>query len=312
MFSPIEWLIFGCALFGVISSFAFFQRLQISGAGGGESVKSENGLRWLSPLERKKRESVAANPTEKFDRWLHRLIRQSGIGLDLPTFLLANACAAILTGYLAFQFELPMRLQVFIAITVFAIGILIVWLMYRDRNKKFDEQFPTALELMSSAVAAGECFEDSLRVAEESTQAPIKQELQNCISQIELGMPADEATQWLAYRNPTMDVRLFSHTVAVHKEMGGRLGEALQRLANVIQERREINQKIRAATSLGRFAAFMICAVGIAALVYLVLFHPDYVGRLLNSSLGKQMAVYAIISEIVGLIWVALSLDPEV
>lgn len=311
MLTPIEWLIFGCVLLFVISSAAFLQRLQTSGGPSDGTSGSGGGLRWLNSLERKP-SSENHEPTEKFDRWLHRAVSQSGIGLDLPAFLLANAGAAVLAGYVAFLFELRIVLQVLIGLTVFALGLIIVWMMYRNRNKKFDEQFPSTLELMSSAVAAGECFEDAIRVAEESTQYPMKEELQRCISKVELGMPADQAIQYLAYRNPTMPVRLFAHTVSVHQEMGGRLGEALQRLANVIQERREINQKIRSATSLGRFAAIMISSVGIAALAYLVLFHPDYIGQLLESKLGRQMTIYGVISEVIGIIWVALSLDPEI
>lgn len=305
MMTPIEWIIFGCVILFVLSTIVFFQKLQTT------DDSNSSRLRWLSSLERKPT-SVSLEPTEQVDRWLHRVVEQSGIGMDLSTFLLANSGAALLAGIIAWQIGLNVLASVLIAMTIFGIGVIIVWLMFKDRNKKFDEQFPTTLELMSTAVSAGECFEDSVEVAEDSTQYPVKQELQHCLSKMALGMPASEAMQWLAYRNPTMDVRLFSHTISVHQEMGGRLGETLQRLANVIQERREINQRIRSATSLGRFAAIMITGVGLAALVYLAVFQPEYVGRLLESNLGRQMVIYAVISEIVGIIWVVLSLDPEI
>lgn len=306
MLTPVEWTVFGFITTTVLLGLVFVQRLQTSA--GEVSAK----FQWHPDLEIRNKTTGASEQSQKVDRWLHRIVSQSGVGMDLSTFLIANFCLAIVAGVIAWQFGASLFFQVVAGVTVFVLAMTAVWFMFRSQRKKFNEQFPIALELMSSAVLAGESFGEAVKVAEDSTQEPMKSELQRCVSKMEMGMADDEAMELLAHRVPTMEVRIFAHTIAVHREMGGPLAKTLQRLANVIQERREYQQKIWAATSLGRFAAVMISAIGIAALAYLISFQPDYIGKLLNSQLGIRMTIYAIISEIVGIIWVFIAMGPKV
>ena len=51
--------------------------------------------------------------------------------------------------------------------------------------------------------------------------------------------------------------------------------------------------------------------MGVLVLVYLLLVHPQYLERLVQSELGVSMIVYAVLSEIVGLAWVAITLKGE-
>ena len=85
----------------------------------------------------------------------------------------------------------------------------------------------------------------------------------------------------------------------------------LQRLSSVIRERGEYIEKLRSATSLGRFAAIMISVIGLSALMYLILCQPDYLARLTQSQLGQRMIIYAAISEVVGVALIFLTLNAE-
>ena len=178
-------------------------------------------------------------------------------------------------------------------------------------RRKFAEQFPVALELMSRAVQAGESFPVAVTIARDSTQAPMKTELERCTRQMELGIAPAKAISTLASRIPTIDVKIFAQTIAVHEQMGGRLGTTLQRLSSVIRERGEYIEKLRSATSLGRFAAIMICVIGLCALLYLILCQPEYLARLTQSPLGQRMIIYAVISEVVGIALIFLTLNAE-
>ncbi len=305
MLTPVEWVVFGIIGLTALLGLMFVQRLQTDTGEGGATFD------WHPELELKPKSQKAGN-SESLDRWLHRAVSQSGIGMDLSTFLVLASCLGIVAGVAVWQFGGSIVEQVLTGITAFLFAVLAMLLMYRSERKKFDEQFPIAIELMSSAVGAGETFEKALQVACDSSQNPVKGELQRCLSKIRMGMADNESVDLLAHRVPTMDVKIFAHTIAVHCEMGGPLARTLQRLASVIHERREYRQKMWSATSLGRFAAVMISAIGILALAYLFWFEPDYIGKLLQSRLGIQMTIYAIISEIVGIVWVAIAMGPEV
>ena len=139
----------------------------------------------------------------------------------------------------------------------------------------------------------------------------MKTELERCTRQMELGIAPAKAISTLARRIPTIDVKIFAQTIAVHEQMGGRLGMTLQRLSSVIRERGEYIEKLRSATSLGRFAAIMISVIGLSAFMYLILCQPDYLARLTQSQLGQRMIIYAAISEVVGVALIFLTLNAE-
>ena len=308
MFTPIEW-----AVFGVVAGAVFLIAAARQFAGSVAAEHGETtGLQWLPDLERtESAEAQSKASTESFDAWLHRIISQADIGLTLPTFLLASACLSVLVGVGVALAGLSEPIQIFSGVVVFIACVLAVWVRFRQMRRKFTEQFPVALELMSRAVQAGESFPNAVAIARDSTQAPMKGELERCTRQMELGIAPAKAISTLARRIPTVDVKIFAQTVAVHEQMGGRLGKTLQRLSSVIRERGEYIEKLRSATSLGRFAAIMITLIGLGALLYLVLFQPEYLGRLTQSPLGQRMIIYAAVSEVVGVVLIFLTLNAE-
>jgi tight adherence protein B len=190
-------------------------------------------------------------------------------------------------------------------------GLIAVWFAAVRREKQFSKHFPAAIELLARSVQAGESLEASLELAAESTQEPVASELLRCAKQLNVGRSVSSVMSDLASRFPMMDVRIFAHTVSIHRATGGRLSETLVRLARVIRQRSEYLQKIRTMTGLGRFAAIAIGYMGVFVLGYLSFMHPDYIQKLWTSPLGQKMAIYALISEFVGVIWVAVVLRSE-
>ena len=308
MFTPDEWTIFGVVAGGV---FLIAIARQFAGSIATEQGEA-TGLQWLPELERTEQASdPSIGSTDGIDVWLHRIISQADIGLTLPTFLLASGCLSVLAGVGIALAGLSEPIQIFTGVVVFIACVLAVWVRFRQMRRKFAEQFPVALELMSRAVQAGESFPVAVTIARDSTQAPMKTELERCTRQMELGIAPAKAISTLARRIPTIDVKIFAQTIAVHEQMGGRLGTTLQRLSSVIRERGEYIEKLRSATSLGRFAAIMICVIGLCALLYLILCQPEYLARLTQSPLGQRMIIYAVISEVVGIALIFLTLNAE-
>jgi tight adherence protein B len=300
-------------LFASIAGSIFATAICIRRIKNGSSA-SASKLDWLPDLEIQSStnpDHASPESHDKVDLWLHRVVSQSGTGLRLEPFLLLNLLVAFAGGWLVIEFMGSILLAIAATVVLFAIGVTAIWIAFSIRRKKFQEQFPTAIDLVAGSVEAGHSFGDALRLASEASEEPVESELLRCVKQIELGMSPARSIQQMANRIPTMDVKLFSHTISVHEEMGGQLGNTLRRMAAFIRQRSDDVQKIKSATSLGRFAVLMICSTGLLAFGYLMLFHPDYIGKLLNSELGRQMAIYAVVSEIVGLAFVLLTIQNE-
>lgn len=247
----------------------------------------------------------------RFDRWLHKTLMGSGIGIPLGTIVLLSVLTATLTAVATFLADFSLAVQLLLSLSVLFVLPAVLLFFKRRRTKEFSDQLPATLDLISRAVRAGESFEGALEIAADAAKDPVKAELQQCVRQFEMGTPTATVMSSFAQRVPTMELRIFAHTVTVHRELGGGLANGLERLATVIRDRREYVQKVNSMTSLGRFSIGAISLMGVFVLAYLTFFHPEYLTKLLSSELGLKMVAYAVISEIVGLCWVAMTLRME-
>ena len=247
----------------------------------------------------------------RFDRWMHRTLRGSGIGMSVGMIVLISILSAILTATATFLSGLSLPIQLFSSLSILFVIPSVLMLLKRRRIKEFSDQLPPTLDLISRAVGAGESFESAIGIAAKAAKDPVQSELLQCARQFEMGTSTSAVMSSFAQRVPTMEVRIFAHTVSVHRELGGRLAQGLERLATVIRDRREYVQKVSSMTSLGRFSIGAISLMGVFVLGYLTVFHPEYLTKLSSSELGLKMIAYAVISEIVGLCWVAMTLKIE-
>lgn len=255
--------------------------------------------------------SAPQTKTGKADHWLSHSLRAAGTTTPASVIILLAVCLAILTAAAASIYGLPLAAQVILTVFAFLLVPLVITILKRRRIKKISEQMPATLDLIARAVRAGESFENAISIAARSSKAPISQELAYCVKQFEMGTATGIVMGDFAKRIGTIESRIFAHTVSVHRELGGRLANGLERLAKVIRDRREYIQKVNSLTSLGRYSIAAISMMGLFVLAYLLIFQPEYLSRLLDSELGLKMVGYALLSEIVGLGWIALTLKTE-
>ena len=250
--------------------------------------------------------------SQRFDHSIVRMLQRADIRLERVTALLLIAGAGVIASAVAFVMELPEIVQPVIGILIAVAGFGVYYLLMLWRIQKFNKQFPAGLELMARAARAGESIESAIEISQRSSNQPLKNEFKYCLKQLQLGLPLDAVVDDLARRIGSSELRLFAHTIAIHRSLGGKLADALERLSNVIRKRMECNEKLKSMTSLGRFAVLSIAAMGGFILAYMLIVEPDYIGRLTQSDLGQKLIVYASISELVGLVWVGWTLKSDI
>ena len=249
--------------------------------------------------------------SQRFDVWFATLIARSGLGIDRFSAILILSGTSLLSGIAAFVFDLPAFVQLLCGLLTFSIGILILFYLKRSRVRNFSMHLPTSLELLARSIHAGEDLESAMNYVRDHSEEPVAAEFTWCCQQIKLGLSPTQVTADLAVRIPTMDVQLFAHTIAIHRSLGGKLSDSLDRLSTVIRDRQAQLEKIRSITGMGRFAVFAILLMAIFALVYLSWMHPEYIAKLYDSPLGRKMLMYAAVSEVVGIIWSLWTLKSE-
>jgi tight adherence protein B len=188
------------------------------------------------------------------------------------------------------------------------------WLVHRrsSRMKKFEEQFPEALDLLSRAIRAGHALQTALGMAADELAEPVGPEFKKVFEQQNFGLPLREALDGLAVRVPNLDVRFFVTAVMIQRDTGGNLSEILDNLAHVVRERFKIRRQIRVHTAHGRFTAWVLLALPAALAAALMMINPDHMQLLFRERIGQLMLVGTLVLQTIGYFWIRQVIKIEV
>ena len=244
--------------------------------------------------------------------WLSRLIAQSGVRTTPGTIILASLLLAIGGTFLASLFiHQPLALPIF---TIVGGVAPYAFLVHRrsSRLKRFEEQFPEALDLLSRGIRAGHAFQTAMGMVADELPEPVGPEFKKTFDQQNFGLPLRDALNELADRIALLDVRFFVTAVLIQRDTGGNLAEILDNLAHVVRERFKIRRQIRVHTAHGRFTGYVLLALPAALAVALQFINPEHMQLLFREHMGQMMLIGAIVMQTVGYIWIRQVIKIEV
>jgi tight adherence protein B len=188
------------------------------------------------------------------------------------------------------------------------------WLLHKrsSRLKKFEEQFPEALDLLSRAIRAGHALQTALGMAADELPDPVGPEFKKTFDQQNFGLPLRDALNEMAARIGILDVRFFVTAVLIQRDTGGNLSEILENLAHVVRERFKIRRQVRVHTAHGRFTGYVLLALPAALAIALTFINPEHMQTLFRERMGQMMLVGAIVMQTIGFIWIRQVIKIEV
>ena len=155
--------------------------------------------------------------------------------------------------------------------------------------KRFEEQFPEALDLLSRAIRAGHAFQTAMGMVADELPDPVGPEFKKTFDQQNFGLPLRDALNDLSQRLGLLDVRFFVTAVLIQRDTGGNLSEILDNLAHVVRERFKIRRQVRVHTAHGRFTGYVLLALPAALAVALSFINPDHMQLLFREPMGQMM-----------------------
>jgi tight adherence protein B len=233
-----------------------------------------------------------------------RLIDQAGVKTTPSAIMMFSVCAAAGLGLLAAMFVR----QPFAGPLVGALGAFapFAWLKQKrsTRMKKFEEQFPEALDVLSRAIRAGHAFQTAMGMVADEMPAPVGPEMKKTFDQQNFGLPLREALNELSERIAILDVRFFVTAVLIQRETGGNLSEILDNLAHVVRERFKIQRQVRVHTAHGRFTGYVLLTLPAFLAVALSFINPEHMQLLFRERMGQEMLLGAMILQGIGFVWI--------
>lgn len=159
----------------------------------------------------------------------------------------------------------------------------------KKRLKKFINEFPNALDVITRGVKAGLPVTDCLRICSQESSEPIRSEFRYIIEAQALNIPISTAVEMLYQRVPLPETNFFAIVITVQQKSGGNLSEILVNLSKVLRDRKKMAGKIRAMAQESIASAMIIGSLPIAVMLLLYFMNPDYIALLWQRPLGQLM-----------------------
>jgi tight adherence protein B len=172
--------------------------------------------------------------------------------------------------------------------------------MASKRMRRFEEQFPEALELMTRALRAGHSLTFAFQLVGREMSDPIAPEFLQVSEEVKFGKELSLALSNLVYRVNAGDLSYFITAVMIQRETGGNLAELLDNLGYVIRERFKLFGKIRSLTAVGKATANILGAWPLLMVGLLYLVGADFVAVLWETPTGHILALGATMLVIIG------------
>ncbi|MGE5359416.1 MAG: type II secretion system F family protein [Bacteroidales bacterium] len=243
---------------------------------------------------------------------LARLIEQSGSRISPSAVVLASIVIAIVLVF----FTAVIVRYAWAPIAAGLIGLALPFVVLRKRRAKrmrrFEEQFPDALDLLSRALRAGHAFTTAMGMVASEALDPIGPEFRKTYDEQNFGLPLKEALNNLATRVPLLDVRFFVTAVLIQRDTGGNLSEILENLAYVVRERFKVLRQVRVYTAHGRFTGWVLTALPAGLALVLMVINPEHMSLLFTERMGQMMLSVAVVLQITGYLWIKKVVKIEV
>jgi tight adherence protein C len=119
----------------------------------------------------------------------------------------------------------------------------------RRRSERFatmDRQMPDMIDLLVVTIEAGLGILASMRVASDTLQDPLGQELRLTLQEQRMGLSVGEAIESFGKRADTPNVRVFVRSITQGEKLGVSMGTTMRNLATEMRKRRKASAEERA------------------------------------------------------------------
>lgn len=176
--------------------------------------------------------------------------------------------------------------------------------LQRRRNKLFIKQLPDALNMVCASMRSGASLTNALEAMVQEQEAPVRQEFSLFLREQRLGVDFNEGLNNMLTRIPELDLKLVVSGMQISKEVGGNLAETLERLADTLRRKLEMEGKIDALTGQGKMQGIVMTALPV--FIGFILYHmePVHMTRLFTEPMGWAVLAITAIMLYVGYIFI--------
>ena len=196
-------------------------------------------------------------------------------------------------------------------ITTIAIFCLIAFMptiIYRSMRKKrlrrFEEQLPDGLTMLSGSMRAGASLNIALESLVKEQPAPLSQEFELFMREQRIGTDFDISLQHMEKRLPIQDFAMLSSALRINREIGGNLAEIVESLADTLRRKHQMEGKIDSLTAQGKLQGIVMTGLPVLLAFLLYMLEREAMEKLWTTTIGWIVLSIIIFMETMGYIMI--------
>ncbi|MBW3650917.1 MAG: type II secretion system F family protein [Actinobacteria bacterium] len=201
---------------------------------------------------------------------------------------------------------------VLLAGAVTALPAVALKTMARRRCKKFVNQLPGTLELLSGSLRAGYSLMQGVEAVSHEVEDPMGRELRRVTVESRMGRPLEEALDDAAERLGSSDFAWAVMAIRIQREVGGNLSELLHTVAATMTDRKRLKREVAALTAEGKISAIILGLLPVGLGLALFVLNRPYITLLFTEFLGQAMLAGATVLALAGFAWMKKIIKIEI
>jgi tight adherence protein B len=231
-------------------------------------------------------------------------LERAGMSIQSSEFVSLHVAAVIICAISLYILSRSILLTSAVTFLVVIGPFLILSFKTASRMRKFHDQLPDTLQLISGSLKTGYSFNQSLSTVVDETTPPISDEFKRVLSEIRMGLAEKDALDNMAARLNSEHFNWAVMSINIQREVGGNLAEVLEIISSTIRERDRAMRQIKALTAEGRLSAYILIGLPILFAGALTLLNREYISLLVTTRVGIVMLSLASLLMIIGIIWI--------
>jgi tight adherence protein B len=179
------------------------------------------------------------------------------------------------------------------------------------RRRKFDEQLPDTLQMLTGSMRAGHSLLRAIDASARETDAPMSEELARIVNETRIGRDLNESMTDVAARTRSEDFAWISQAIEIHREVGGDLAEVLDHVGETIRDRNQIRRQVIALSAEGKMSAAVLMGLPVVLFFALILINPQYAKTFTSTVPGYLMLGAAAVMLTAGGFWLSRLIKPK-
>lgn len=236
----------------------------------------------------------------------NRLIWRSAVDVTPGRFFAIMAgLAAIVFFIFSGLLRTPLLNSVVVA-SVLGFGGPIFYLNFLAgrRQRKFDEQLPTAIDIMVRGLQAGHPVPVAIEMVAREIDDPLGSEFGHALDEMNYGLERGVALRNVSERFTSPEFLFLVSSIEMQKETGGNLAEILSNLSKVIRERATMKKKIVAISAEGRITCFVVGGLPFALVLVILAVNPPFYGDVVGDVMFWPMIGGGFVLWVLGITWI--------